>query len=98
MNTRMDQAQFQHSCREQHFTAQTQNLLARLHHSPPARRVVATKGERVRFLSQPKMGVAIQFESSLSLVILRQLFQPFPLLLVMTENHKPDMLPFDQIK
>src|ERR1700730_11864592 len=33
-----------------------------------------------------------------SLVILRQLFQPFPLFLVMTENHKPDMLPFDQIK
>src|SRR5258708_6240194 len=33
-----------------------------------------------------------------SLVILRQLFQPFPLLLVMTENHQPDMLPFDQIK
>src|SRR5258708_553597 len=35
---------------------------------------------------------------SLSLVIFRQLFQPFPLLLVMTENHQPDMLPFDQIK
>src|SRR5437588_5160314 len=33
-----------------------------------------------------------------SLVILRQLFQPFPLLLVMTENHQPDLLPFDQIK
>src|SRR5947209_9337179 len=33
-----------------------------------------------------------------SLVILRQLFQPFPLLLVMTENHKPDLLPFGQIK
>src|SRR5437763_16620102 len=33
-----------------------------------------------------------------SLVILWQLFQPFPLLLVMTENLKPDMLPFDQIK
>jgi hypothetical protein len=39
MNTRMDQAQFQHYCREQHFTAQTQDLLARLRHSPPARRV-----------------------------------------------------------
>ena len=30
MKTRMDQAQFQHDCREQHFTAQTQDLLARL--------------------------------------------------------------------
>ncbi|BCL84302.1 hypothetical protein ccbrp13_67670 [Ktedonobacteria bacterium brp13] len=27
MKTRMDQAQFQHYCREQHFTAQTQDLL-----------------------------------------------------------------------
>ena len=26
MKTRMDQAQFQHYCREQHFTAQTQDL------------------------------------------------------------------------
>src|SRR5215210_7877199 len=25
-------------------------------------------------------------------------FECFPLLLVMTENHQPDMLPFDQIK
>src|SRR5436305_3550086 len=33
-----------------------------------------------------------------SLVKLRQLFQPFPLLLVMTENHQPDLLPFGQIK
>ena len=56
MKTRMDQAQFQHYCREQHFTAQTQDLLARLRHSPPARRVEATKGEPVRFLSQPKNG------------------------------------------
>ena len=56
MNTRMDQAQFQHSCREQHFTAQTQGLLVRLRHSSPARRVEATKGEPVRFLSQPKDG------------------------------------------
>jgi len=52
----MDLAEFQHYCREQHFTAQTQDLLARLRHSPPARRVEATKGEPVRFLSQPKNG------------------------------------------
>ena len=56
MKTRMDQAQFQHYCREQHFTAQTQDLLARLRHSPPARRVEATKRERVRLFSQPKNG------------------------------------------
>ena len=56
MNTRMDQAQFQHYCSEQHFTAQTQDLLARLRHSPPARRVEATKRERVWLLSQPKNG------------------------------------------
>ncbi len=30
MKTSMDLAQFQHYCREQHFTAQTQDLLARL--------------------------------------------------------------------
>jgi len=56
MKTPMDQAQFQHYCYEQHFTAQTQDLLARLRHSPPARRVEATKRECVRLLSQPKNG------------------------------------------
>ena len=33
-----------------------------------------------------------------SLVILRQLFQPFPLFLFMTKNHQPNLLPFHQIK
>src|ERR671922_709839 len=33
-----------------------------------------------------------------SLVKLWRFFECFPLLLVMTENHQPDMLPFDQIK
>ncbi len=47
MNTRMDQAQFQHYCREQHFTAQTQDLLARLRHSPPAARKATIRGELV---------------------------------------------------
>jgi len=32
------------------------------------------------------------------LVILRRFFEGFPLLIVMTENHQPDMLPFDPIK
>ena len=32
------------------------------------------------------------------LVKLWRFFECFPLLLVMTENHQPDMLPFDQIK
>src|SRR5437588_12852056 len=33
-----------------------------------------------------------------SLVILRQLFQPFPLVPFMTKNHQPNLLPFHQIK
>ncbi len=33
-----------------------------------------------------------------SLVKFRCLFECLPLLIVMTENHQPDMLPFDQIK
>lgn len=33
-----------------------------------------------------------------SLVILRQLFQPFPLFRIMTKNHQPNLLPFHQIK
>ena len=67
MKTRMDQAQFQHYCREQHFTAQTQDLLARLRHSPPARRVQGRRGNVSGFFPSRKMGVAIQFESSLEL-------------------------------
>jgi hypothetical protein len=33
-----------------------------------------------------------------SLVILRQLFQLFPLFRLMTKNHQPNLLPFHQIK
>jgi putative transposase len=67
MKTRMDQAEFQHYCRELHFTAQTQDLLARLRHSPPARRVQGRRGNMSGFFPSRKMGVAIQFESSLEL-------------------------------
>lgn len=67
MKTRMDQAQFQHYCREQHFTAQTQDLLARLRYSQPARRVQGRRGNLSGFFPSRKMGVAIQFESSLEL-------------------------------
>ncbi len=67
MKTLMDQAEFQHYCREQHFTAQTQDLLARLRHPPPARRVQGRRGNLSGFFPSRKMGVAIQFESSLEL-------------------------------
>jgi len=67
MKTRMDQAEFQHYCREQHFTAQTQDLIAHLRHSQPARRVQGRRGNLSGFFPSRKMGVAIQFESSLEL-------------------------------
>ncbi|GCE29333.1 transposase [Dictyobacter alpinus] len=67
MKTRMDQAQFQHYCRELHFTEETQDLLARLRHSPPVRRVQGRRGNVSGFFPSRKMGVAIQFESSLEL-------------------------------
>lgn len=67
METRMDQAQFQHYCREQNLTAEARDLLARLRHSPPARRVQGRAGNMSGFFPSRKMGVAIQFESSLEL-------------------------------
>jgi len=39
MNTIMDQAQFQHYCRQHTINAETCDLLARIRNSPPARRV-----------------------------------------------------------
>lgn len=67
MKTRMDQAQFQHYCREQSFTAETRDLLARIRNSPPVRRVRGRVGNISGFFPSRKMGVAIQFESSLEL-------------------------------
>ena len=37
-------------------------------------------------------------QADLSLVELRQLLEPFPLLGVMAEDHQPDLLPLDQVK
>ncbi len=67
MKSLMDQTQFQHYCREQSYTAETRDLLARMRHSPPARRVRGRAGNVSGFFPSRKMGVAIQFESSLEL-------------------------------
>lgn len=67
MNTLMDPAQFQHYCRQYGLTASTCDLLARIRNSPPARRVRGRAGNVSGFFPSRKMGVAIQFESSIEL-------------------------------
>src|SRR5687768_8436366 len=53
---------------------------------------LGTRYFRVRFLFN-------LFILKAALLVKRwRFFECFPLLLVMTENHQPDMLPFDQIK
>lgn len=57
---------------------------------------VAEKKREVRYtIGNKKLNASTE---PLLLVILWQHFQPFPLLLVMTKNHQPDMLLFNQLK
>lgn len=67
MNARMDQTQFQHYCHQQNLTAETCDLLARLRNSPPVRSVQGRAGNISGFFPSRKMGVGIQFESSIEL-------------------------------
>jgi putative transposase len=67
MNTVMDQTQFQHYCRQHNLNAETCDLLARIRNSPPVRRVRGRAGNVSGFFPSRKMGLAIQFESSIEL-------------------------------
>jgi len=67
MGSPLSLAAFQRYCQEHTHTAEASDLLARIRSSGPARRVQGRAGNVSGFFPSRKMGVAIQFESSVEL-------------------------------
>lgn len=67
MGSPLSLAAFQRYCQEHTHTAEASDLLARIRSSGPVRRVQGRAGNVSGFFPSRKMGVAIQFESSVEL-------------------------------